>query len=822
MSFTGPKDIAFLYRDRLNELFTGKKGTSAPSVAVTPSSTVSKDKAVEDLTLKLTSMSIGSSIKDDIDLNDIVDLLPEDNDSDQLSRLEATTKAADIFEHKLGLMDFLINRAGYTAAGTTSKEEYSAQYRDHFEQIINEDNGIFQIFYLQVKEILDAKIEQLSSQELGKVKLEQLNKLLKNDKKQELKTYQAIEPYATQIKEYLTNNKEKVAKDIDSAVQKQMQRFIKESREEALKALGPEYFSKLGQYFSANNKFYFEQNPTATELSNHFLQTLYSDPKLTEQMIQAHHDKTAGIYEGMKESFTALLPITFYADVEDLKSVEDNFDLFLASPTVLLQDKRIAPNSPLGKAVLISKDRAAQLSAIKGNIDPQNIKFSVYHKGENFYVDTKLSQLKIISEKYKIDISEELEQLSHFKSPVEKVFYFQKNVLNNVIKLLDDEHAKSKVTFETSKARLSEKEESLQAEYLRVNHQGKSIDALRIELKAKIKDVFEGIKKNRDENGEYKALYEDFKEISDAQSKKDKDIRADKRAFDSFKSEFIKTFYPELIQVAKSLTISYKELSKAHAAKEKVHLEGATYSCLSFVPVKISAQGQADRYECLVAMSGVELNKEPNPHKILAEHARSLSLDIDGKPFTFRYVDASADKLTLQLLQIGKGLSGRPEPLSTVRNEEILPSFDKLCAEKRLVKELMVLFSQHGEQVQVLGCDNIALPTAKQLRDEFQKQLPALNADDTKFDIKARLASATSAATDVTLRAEHIPCCDSCQAQKPAVFTVLYSSMQQSQRLRQQQQALLAVKAPVKSSQDRCNDEVIADVTRKVDGLKVH
>ncbi len=97
----------------------------------------------------------------------------------------------------------------------------------------------------------------------------------------------------------------------------------------------------------------------------------------------------------------------------------------------------------------------------------------------------------------------------------------------------------------------------------------------------------------------------------------------------------------------------------------------------------------------------------------------------------------------------------------------------------------MVLFSQR-EQVQVLGCDNIALPTAKQLRDEFQNQLPVLGADDPKFDIKARLASATSAAKEVTLRAEHIPCCDSYQAKKPAVFTVLYSSMQQSQRLRQQ------------------------------------
>ncbi len=75
-----------------------------------------------------------------------------------------------------------------------------------------------------------------------------------------------------------------------------------------------------------------------------------------------------------------------------------------------------------------------------------------------------------------------------------------------------------------------------------------------------------------------------------------------------------------------------------------------------------------------------QLNKEPNPHQILAKHAKSLNCLIDGKPFTFRYVDASADKLTLQLLQIGKGLSGRPEPLSSVKNAEILPTFDKLCA----------------------------------------------------------------------------------------------------------------------------------------------
>lgn len=215
-------------------------------------------------------------------------------------------------------------------------------------------------------------------------------------------------------------------------------------------------------------------------------------------------------------------------------------------------------------------------------------------------------------------------------------------------------------------------------------------------------------------------------------------------------------------------------------------------------------------------MSGAELDNDEsiNAHAVLKSFAKEITaLEIpDQGIFSFRYVDPGSHSLELLLKQIGKGLSGSAQPLSPLK-KDVLPIFEKACAEKRLINELIALFSLHGEQVQVLGCDNIALPKYIDTTPERQKTLAPVVEEPIRDDKKARKkqvpqkvepakrasnyftidARLSNREDDITyLSAEHITCCSSCQAQKPAVMTVLFNALQQSEKLAAQQRALLS------------------------------
>jgi hypothetical protein len=635
----------------------------------------------------------------------------------------------------------------------------------------------------------------------------------------------------------------------EESKRKSKQNIIKEAREKALEALGPEYFAKLGQYYAKDNRYYFDENETANALSNHFLTKLFGNPELASKILEAQKDKTEGQLKGKQEQLTALLPTAYNGTIEELGSMTDDFDLFLASPSIAdiakgvkvdTSSKRLSRAENLQRvhdileaghrlgsrhqytlSKLLNKttnDLDIEFGKITGAFERLSLN-TRHPKSADQFIEEKLADFGPFLTRHLFDFD-----LLKNLNPVEKVYVIKKHVLayinNSEIPAINARMIELDSQIKLKQEALNEEKMKVTKKYLTDNHGGKDLAVLSRELKAGMRAVTQAIAEKHDSDIACKAIMLEMEALQAQKSPLKDEINHLRNKLTAFKSEFVNTYYSQMIPVAKELNKAYEELIVIDQGNKKFEQEGGTYSCLTFLPIKIVGNAfTPDRYECLIAMSGAEIESSDsvNAHQLLAQ----LSENLDAfKGFTFRYVGPGTNSLDLLLKQIGKGLSGTAEPLSHLRKDP-LPIFEKACAEKRLINELVNLYAHYGQNIQVLGCDNIALPTYMESTPEKQaelqaKELAALEAkrkQEEALSKKAAQRSKTVAkapekelekkaaifAIDATLpedrkvklHAEHITCCSSCQAQKPAVFTVLFDSMKRGSSLGHRQRALL-------------------------------
>ncbi|MBN9287861.1 MAG: hypothetical protein BGO43_03175 [Gammaproteobacteria bacterium 39-13] len=773
MATKGPQDITFLFPQRLHEL-TEKKSIESSSIL----------DAIDDSTLE--SVMVPAT-----------------------SHIDRALESAALLEQKPAFLDFLIEKAGYPI-DTTSP--VAGQYRAHFEKIIQENDGIFEKLFLKIKERLD------------------------------------LNP------------------DAKSPDQKKRALAIKSAREAALVDLA-DTLKALGAYHADNSKYYFSENKLTKDLSSPFLKALYGDPARAQAMLQSQKEKTEGQYEGklayIREN---LLPGTYYGEVKDLAPLKEDFDLFLISPTVAKLLDSIEKGKKVGTAPSLYDSRADLLEGVHDTL--HRVHRSARGRGKNWlawlkqaperptnltdypdftetlteafgrltvedrpvqpraFVDAEIAQFNSLLGKYNFDF-----EIYNNLNAAERVFFFKHYVkqyiehdLHDNKKVIDEEIAALKEEQKKRAIKVSE-------QYLKDNHGGKTLKELQPELKEKMREVTEQIATTTKNDEQMKAFDAQIAEKNSQLKLIEQTATEQLAKVNNIKDKFINTYYPQVKPVAKELVTAFDSLDKEEKAAKRTLDEGGNFSCLSFVPVKISEEGKEDKYECLVALSGAELESTTgvNPHQILHDFAQTYK--VPGlEQFTFRYVDESAGYLNLALKQLGKGLSGNAKPLSSREHGEALPEFEKSCAEKRLTEELMKLYSSHGSQVQVLGCDNIALPLSKQASEKGQqafkqreerrlkdiveklkkeeKRTPSKKStkeapvkeesvvatkshEDTAREIlksenekKAEFTFDASypgllpgESKSITLQAEHITCCTSCQTQKPAVMTFLYDSM---------------------------------------------
>ncbi|MCS5708471.1 hypothetical protein CC99x_006070 [Candidatus Berkiella cookevillensis] len=787
-------DMPFLYPDRILEL--SKKSALSSKIEIEPAVKATAKEVIE---------SSMDSIDDEFDLSeDELEFLSPGEASESQARVDLSSKAADdivIEEHKLSLLDFLIARSGYPIQDI---ENYSEHYRLQFENIILEKDGIFEKFFLAVQN----NIELLSA-EKG------------NEKKSK----------AT---------------------------ITKEAREKALVDFGPAIFSRLGAYYAKDSKYYFEQNELAVELSAYFLKQLYQTPVVAKKMLQSHKNKVDAHHKIKLAELQERLPTTFYGEISELALIKDDFDLFLLSPSVLslAQNqpfKFVEPSFSRGSLLLELQEvleRSHNLFRVKHGCSQRDMLSSVSSDVEYYDIWSEIETPEHeLAERFsRISFERETEMLpSEFLNikiryfsdflfqnnfdfnilnnlnAVEKIYIVKKFVIdtvNNILKpnLLSEIKA-NEGKIKAVKLQLTQARKRVEDKYLKDNHGGKALKDLSKELGKGAAEISANIKAQVEVDEECIRLNGTLVALENKQALASLD--AIEKAAQEFKDEFIHLYHPEILVVKKALEKSYKELCDAQKATEVFLKTGGTTSCLTFLPIKISSDSPGpDRYECLVAMAGAEIQETDdaiNAHALLEAFSAGLEQFND---FTFRYVGQSSHALDLLLKQIGKGLSGREYALSSMK-QDILPVYEKSCAEKRLINELIALFSSYGEQVQVLGCDNIALPKYIDTTPERQKALApvveepvcddkkakkkqASNKEDSSkkgsnyFTIDAKLSNEKD---DITyLSAEHITCCSSCQAQKPAVMTVLFNALRQSEKLAEKQRVLLSA-MPVKEEE---------------------
>lgn len=782
-------DMPFLYPDRILEL--AQKSALSSKMEIEP--------AVKATGKEVLESSMGS-IDDEFALSeDGLEFLLEESQARATVSFKAESDVIE--EHKLSLLDFLIARSGYPIQDI---ENYSEHYRLQFENIILEKDGVFEKFFLAVQNNIE---------------------LLSAEKGNEKKSKTTI---------------------------------TKEAREKALVDLGPGIFERLGKYYKENSKYYFEENDLSKLLSKHFLTQLYKKPELANQMLKAQENKTQGQHNGMVEEFKKLLPFIYNGTMEELKYIENDFDLFLISPSVLdiaTNKERSASAKTNSRADLLSnlhdvleivhnyrKNHNFTLTDVlkasdKRPLDLQHntmleeefSRLTIQEKSKMtplMYIHQRLLDFRKILTENNIEFFDSNDfVVFNSLNPAEMVFVIEKFMMDfmNKIQTPKVNEQKKPLQAEIKKKELELKHEKTRVttEYLKENHEGKDLLTLAKLLKAEVRSIQTNIKNACDNDDACKKISNDISALNTQLSDLQASVDMLNQQIKDFKDDFIKEYYPQIIPVANGLAQSYEILLKQELANNVFLKNGGTYSCLTFLPIKINACNEEGehRFECLIAMSGAELDdgESINAHAVLkkfAENIDALEIPEQGS-FTFRYVGPSSPSLDLLLKQVGKGLSGSEQSLSSLK-QDVLPTFEKACAEKRLINELIALFSSHGEQVQVLGCDNIALPKYIDTMPERQKVLapvverPVIADNKAKkkqaiqkkssnyFTIDAKLSNERD---DITyLSAEHITCCSSCQAQKPAVMTVLFNALRQSEKLAEKQRVLLSA-MPVKEEE---------------------
>ncbi len=638
--------------------------------------------------------------------------------------------------------------------------------------------------------------------------------------------------------------------------------MMREARDKALEALAQDHFNSLGVYHSQDSKYYFAENDLTKGLSNNFLSNLYSNPVLATQMLAAQNDKTVGQAQAMKEELIRLLPRAYYAEssftqknqdgkyFHDLALVADDFDLFMASPSIM----DIA-NGTRKPEAMPSKPRASSVRTIQAGIEDattrlEKLKIREDSKGQREHLIEKLSFAEhyllgfLRKNGYKFESDANLNTVETIFLTCQKTREFAANIAKEKALAKPELEARIKKINEDIKARKNIlREEFNKANQLVVNKfvpikateredlNKEELKALNESLSKRNKELnaeqnkkhFERLEEYYNQDKECTALIAQREAAANQLASFDVLLEEVKVNLAVYKESFIKAYYPEVIPAAKALKNTYQDYCNEQAQIKAFVAKGGTYSCLSFIPVRIKGkQGAQDRLECLVAMSGAEIESANsiNAHKILEDFSRR-SPEFNG--FTYRYVGASP-VIDLLLKQVGKGLTGTTNPIAPPRTvvekdgtvieqgpdlSQVMPFYDKACAEKRLVSELIKLYKEHGDDVVVLGCDNIALPKANDLARQAelnpqptvndakakeaakQKKQPAVAKVSPMFRFAA-IVEEKGASKEVVLEGEHIICCSSCQAQKPAVFTALFDAKQQHVKAQAREAAKIA------------------------------
>lgn len=832
MSAKGPKDIPFLYQQRLANLST-KKEEEPKSVFDGISSSL-----LESLT----------PTTDHVEKMDLIENVAEE----KLEELDAKAKAEaeKALRNKAEFVDYLIERAGYPVAGSDVK------YREHFENIIQEEGGIFEQLFLAIKRKLDTderiteaakKVAMINEEVVIALKdiQEKFQAKEKEADKEDTEKTEAL--IAVAAEEIMESAATKIA-----AIEAEKNIAIKEAREAALMELGLT-FMELGAYYYDSSDYYFKENDLVKNLSRDFLQELYSVPSRSSRLLLSQYEKTEGQYKGKKAHLLeALLPQTYHGKISELAPIQEDFDLFLASPTIA---------SLLTRKKHIRRDaRADTLENLMKKFRGMKLANDTTQTASQF-VDTAIEDFGLTLED-EFALAEngfDGETCKGLNAP-EKVFLFKHHMTRYMNSLLEEAKGVLSRLNEEKKA----KEEELTTAFFTALYPDTTITSLKTLneainaakkdpktkesalAKTKIGDVRNNLKNHLQGNEELQSYNAQIAKHENNLNALEADTKEKLARIAIIKETLVDTYYRQVKPSAKALRNAFKELCKDTAKNKKEREEGGTYSCLSFVPVKIEEEGKEARYECLVALSGAAVPEDSvvDPHQLLKDFSEEFNTTVDGKTFTFRYVDESDPALNLALKQLGKGLSGSKTPLSSRHGNKALPdSFEKACAEKRLTQELAKLYSSYGSQIQVLGCDNIALPRYSQAtpksQEEFRKseiaRAEAKEREKAKAAKAARFkgkekekekedgSTSTSEVEEkesnffmfeakvegedkprtVSLKGEHIPCCSSCQAQKPAVMTFLYNGMQRgNQSLREQAARRAATSMPITAPMD--------------------
>jgi hypothetical protein len=643
-------------------------------------------------------------------------------------------------------------------------------------------------------------------------------------------------------------------------------KLIFSARNKALIEMRKE-FNELGAY-TEDKRYYFSETDTAKALSKAFLSKIYSDPDSSRVMLSAQAAKTTAIYKHEKEHIADSLAKTFYLEPSKIKQLlsDDDLDLFLLSPQVskyqsteyflkAVSAKKEAPLSNADLKAAISKTdlEAAHLGLRKGvlaSVSKNSALKSTLNDKLKLATSNTVDQHNWINAFFldnNLAPSERQQSILKAKgaNPVEKIYWLKQDAADQVetidekIKIAQLEFTKMKgektkdLVNQLAAAMNKVKEPDLDS----AENIQKAFDKIKAQPEEFLKQLSEEDLKyqsanliNKQASNEVKQAINEVKKALSVQARllvaqldsvklKEQTLKMLIQQKESLngvklglKRKFLQDFYSgsqykSIINDALKKTLI--ETVKEDESAESRMRDGGSYSCLGFIPVEIKPVNGKVRYECLVAISGVI----PEEIKtVLSSIADKLRLTVDGKDFTFKFLTTPDPAWNLALKQFGKGLSGTPTPISRISDPDgiALPDFEKNCAEKALLGQLVAYYSDANLQVRVLGCDNIALPKHNQILKQSQlaaSQAGKKKTKDLQFDISAKYKKdEKSAVTDYTLIGEHITCCSACQRQKPGFM--IYLNHVQQESFKQRRSSVSS--APVIAS---CSNQVQAPIT---------
>lgn len=514
-------------------------------------------------------------------------------------------------------------------------------------------------------------------------------------------------------------------------------------------------FEQMGAYYAENSKYYFDpSSKTTDQLSSYFVKKIYNSAIHSTLLLDAQRKKHENQVNGKKEALKQqILSTGYHFEFDELKDFEDDLDLLLASPSIINMNS----NQQLGKLPLAFiqtevSDSIKKKEKLITADERERTALYVAKKyiGElNSLLNNQAGILGISLDEIKIHQElNSIELIYSTKKQIKKII----NQLELKAFQLDREMKLEKNNIKKSAEKIIETEYNLK------------IGKVKEQEKRNYPNIFDHTVKLNNLDSIYLSLEESKQNVQET-------VDTIKQVFENKISFFKRIFIADQIKTAKGFAKAYREYSDAQKEFLTFEKSGGSFSCLSFVPLRID-MGNTEKNICLISLSGVD----SNTHTILEDFTKKQcsSCNINGEEYEFHYISNAADQLDLILMQIGKGLSGTNRALNSQQDSLTLPDFNKTCAEKKLTTKLAELFESHGDNLSVLGCDNIALPIYTQILKQ-DKKAKQKKIKSQQFQLSGKVLR-DDIEENIDLTFEKITCCRACQNQKPAVFTYLYNA----------------------------------------------